>query len=67
MVWWYSWESDIFSLGCVFAEIFNEGQELFDLSSLLHYRNNDGSLPAELLNRIKNENVKVLFDWILLD
>lgn len=54
-----SWESDIFSLGCVFAEIFTQGQELFDLSGLLRYRSDDNSIPTELLNRINNQNMKV--------
>ena len=47
-----SWSSDIFSLGCVMAE-------LFDLSSLLRYRNDPASLPSSLLNRIGNAEVKV--------
>ena len=54
-----SWSSDIFSLGCVMAELFDGGQELFDLSSLLRYRNDPASLPSSLLNRICNAEVKV--------
>lgn len=54
-----SWSSDIFSLGCVMAELFDGGQELFDLSSLLRYRNDPASLPSSLLNRIGNAEVKV--------
>ena len=53
-----SWSSDIFSLGCVMAEMFT-GQELFDLTSLLRYRNDPSSLPVNALYRIENENVKV--------
>ena len=55
-----SWSSDIFSLGCVMAELFDGGQELFDLSSLLRYRNDPASLPGNLLNRIANADVKVV-------
>lgn len=55
----FSWESDVFSLGCVLAEIFTQGQELFDLSGLLRYRSDDSALPTELLNRITNEKMKV--------
>ena len=54
-----SWSSDIFSLGCVMAEMFTGGQELFDLTSLLRYRNDPSSLPVNALYRIKNETVKV--------
>ena len=55
-----SWSSDIFSLGCVMAEMFTGGQELFDLTSLLRYRNDPSSLPANTLHRIEDEHVKVV-------
>ena len=54
-----SWSSDIFSLGCVMAEMFTGGQELFDLTSLLRYRNDPSSLPVNALYRSENQNVKV--------
>ena len=53
-----SWSSDIFSLGCVIAEIFTQGQELFDLSSLLRYRSEDVDL-SPILNRISDEKIRV--------
>ena len=45
-------------MGCVIAEIFNHGQELFDLSSLLRYRSEDVDL-SPLLNRISDEKIRV--------
>ena len=54
-----SWSSDIFSLGCVIADMFNKGQELFDLSNLLRYCNDD-DYELSSLNRIDNEKVKVV-------
>ena len=53
-----SWSSDIFSMGCVIAEIFTHGQELFELSSLLRYRSEDVDL-SPILNRISDEKIRV--------
>ncbi|GIL95346.1 hypothetical protein Vretimale_1391, partial [Volvox reticuliferus] len=36
-------EMDIFSLGCVIAEVFCDGKALFDLSALLSYRRGDAA------------------------
>ena len=53
-----SWSSDIFSLGCVIVEMFNKGQELFDLSNLLRYCNDD-AYECSALNRIEDPRVRV--------
>lgn len=45
-------------MGCVIAEIFTHGQELFDLSSLLRYRSEDVDL-SPILNRIADEKIRV--------
>lgn len=45
-------------MGCVIAEIFTHGQELFDLSSLLRYRSEDVDL-SPILNRISDEKIRV--------
>jgi hypothetical protein len=42
---------DIFSLGCVIAELFLEGQPLFTLSQLLQYRNGLYD-PAASINKV---------------
>jgi len=41
---------DIFSVGCVIAELFTEGAPLFNLSQLLDYRAGEYS-PKEHLNK----------------
>ncbi|KAH3745776.1 Serine/threonine-protein kinase ppk19 [Pelomyxa schiedti] len=42
---------DVFSLGCVIAELFLEGTPLFDLSQLLDYRKGDYD-PSSTIHRI---------------
>lgn len=42
---------DIFSLGCVIAELFLEGEPLFTLSQLLQYRNGLYD-PAASINKV---------------
>lgn len=50
---------DIFSLGCVIAELFMDGEPLFDLTTLLKYRSGESN-PFEILDkRIENVEVKV--------
>ncbi|CAL8354364.1 unnamed protein product [Arctogadus glacialis] len=50
---------DIFSAGCVIAELFMEGVPLFDLSQLLAYRK--GQFQTEhVLMKIEDENVREL-------
>ncbi|CBK25338.2 uncharacterized protein [Blastocystis hominis] len=58
------WSSDIFSMGCVIAEIFTHGQELFDLSSLLRYRSEDVDL-SPILNRISDEKIRELVEAMI--
>ena len=43
---------------CVIAELFNEGNRLFDLSELLSYRNGDYD-PMETLSKIEDSNIRV--------
>ncbi|KAG5438557.1 hypothetical protein PCANB_002661 [Pneumocystis canis] len=51
---------DIFSLGCVIAEIFLEGIPLFTLSQLLKYRQGEYDPASTLLNKIEDSSVKSL-------
>ena len=48
----------VFFLSCVIAELFCEGNPLFDLSQLLAYKNGDYS-PEVKLSKIDN-NIKVI-------
>ncbi|XP_077160519.1 phosphoinositide 3-kinase regulatory subunit 4 [Paroedura picta] len=50
---------DIFSAGCVIAELFTEGVPLFDLSQLLAYRNRLFS-PEQVLNKIEDRSIREL-------
>ncbi|NXI47040.1 PI3R4 kinase, partial [Galbula dea] len=50
---------DIFSAGCVIAELFTEGVPLFDLSQLLAYRNGLFS-PDQVLNKIEDCSIREL-------
>uniref|UniRef100_A0A8V0YZZ0 Phosphoinositide 3-kinase regulatory subunit 4 n=1 Tax=Gallus gallus TaxID=9031 RepID=A0A8V0YZZ0_CHICK len=50
---------DIFSAGCVIAELFTEGVPLFDLSQLLAYRNGLFS-PDPVLNKIEDRSIREL-------
>lgn len=43
---------------CVIAELFNEGNRLFDLSELLSYRNGDYD-PTATLSKIEDANIRV--------
>uniref|UniRef100_A0A9L0ID05 non-specific serine/threonine protein kinase n=1 Tax=Equus asinus TaxID=9793 RepID=A0A9L0ID05_EQUAS len=50
---------DIFSAGCVIAELFTEGVPLFDLSQLLAYRNGQ-FFPEQVLNKIEDHSIREL-------
>uniref|UniRef100_A0A8B9BF25 Phosphoinositide 3-kinase regulatory subunit 4 n=1 Tax=Anser brachyrhynchus TaxID=132585 RepID=A0A8B9BF25_9AVES len=50
---------DIFSAGCVIAELFTEGVPMFDLSQLLAYRNGLFS-PDQVLNKIEDRSIREL-------
>jgi len=54
---------DIFSAGCVIAELFCEGNALFDLSQLLAYKTGDYS-PEVKLNKI-DSNIKGLIKHMI--
>lgn len=49
-------QMDIFSLGCVIAEIFLDGQSLFTLPELLSYKRSILKIPSKLAE-IKNKDV----------
>ena len=48
---------DIFSAGCVIAEIFSDGEPLFDLPRLQNYRRGGLDLREELGKRIDDPTV----------
>ncbi|XP_029445209.1 phosphoinositide 3-kinase regulatory subunit 4 [Rhinatrema bivittatum] len=50
---------DIFSAGCVIAELFTEGVPLFDLAQLLAYRKGHFS-PEQVLNKIEDRCIRDL-------
>ncbi|XP_065214852.1 phosphoinositide 3-kinase regulatory subunit 4 isoform X2 [Planococcus citri] len=51
---------DIFSAGCVLAELFSDGRQLFDLSQLLSYRNNEFEQVPHILKTIEDPAVQQL-------
>jgi phosphoinositide-3-kinase regulatory subunit 4 len=53
---------DIFSLGCVVAEMFSDGRQLFDLSELLEYKRQQNK-PQ--LKWVKDEDVKNLVEHMI--
>ncbi|WOL13904.1 phosphoinositide 3-kinase regulatory subunit 4 isoform X1 [Canna indica] len=58
---------DIFSLGCVIAELFLEGQPLFELSQLLAYRRGQYD-PSQYLEKIQDDGIqKMILHMIQLD
>ena len=58
---------DIFSLGCVIAELFLEGGQIFTLHQLISYRNGEYS-PDKTIDIIENKNVvKLIKSMIALD
>ncbi|KAF0698480.1 Aste57867_10903 [Aphanomyces stellatus] len=48
---------DIFSTGCVIAELFNGGKPLFDLPTLLRYRTGDMHVLSSVLNKFQDAAV----------
>eukprot|EP00268_Persea_americana_P045799 TRINITY_DN4692_c0_g1_i1.p1 TRINITY_DN4692_c0_g1~~TRINITY_DN4692_c0_g1_i1.p1 ORF type:complete len:1544 (+),score=279.50 TRINITY_DN4692_c0_g1_i1:480-5111(+) len=50
---------DIFSLGCVLAELFLEGQPLFELSQLLAYRRGQYD-PNQCLEKIPDSGIRTM-------
>ncbi|XAR53396.1 Non-specific serine/threonine protein kinase [Bertholletia excelsa] len=58
---------DIFSVGCVIAELFLEGQPLFELSQLLAYRR-EQYYPTQHLEKIPDPGIrKMILHMIQLD
>ncbi|KAK9073744.1 hypothetical protein SSX86_006338 [Deinandra increscens subsp. villosa] len=58
---------DIFSVGCVIAELFLEGQPLFELSQLLAYRRGQFD-PSQHLEKIPDSGIrKMILQMIQLD
>lgn len=51
---------DIFSAGCVIAEIFSDGEPLFDLPRLQSYRRGGLDLREELSKRIEDPKIEAL-------
>ncbi|RUS22693.1 hypothetical protein BC937DRAFT_87736 [Endogone sp. FLAS-F59071] len=50
---------DIFSVGCVIAELFLEGASIFSLSQLFKYRSSDYD-PGPELDKIEDDDIKAL-------
>jgi len=58
---------DVFSLGCVIAEIMLDGTSLFKYEQLMAYRKGQYS-PQEKMDRIKDDKVrKIIYDMIQKD
>lgn len=58
---------DIFAVGCVIAELFLEGQPLFELSQLLAYRRGQYD-PSQLLDKIPDSGIRqMILHMIQLD
>lgn len=63
----FTWAMDIFSVGCVIAELFLEGP-VFSLSQLLKYRIGDYSPEHAHLNKIENADIReMILNMIELD
>ena len=61
---------DIFSLGCVIAEIFRNGRPLFDYPRLLEYRNGDLEIDETYFDdEVQGENtlIKLILSMIQID
>lgn len=58
------WNMDIFSLGCVLAELFTEAPT-FTLSQLFRYRKGDYDPTVSLLNKIDDEHVRALISSMI--
>ncbi|KAF9937293.1 Serine/threonine-protein kinase [Mortierella alpina] len=50
---------DIFSVGCVIAELFSEGTPIFSLSQMFKYRSGEYD-PLPYINKIEDDNIKAL-------
>ncbi|OAQ30331.1 ARM repeat-containing protein [Linnemannia elongata AG-77] len=50
---------DIFSIGCVIAELFSEGTPIFSLSQMFKYRSGEFD-PTPYINKIEDDHIKAL-------
>jgi phosphoinositide-3-kinase, regulatory subunit 4 len=58
---------DVFSLGCVIAELFLEGTPLFSLSQMLKYRKGEYDPVRLYVDKIEDDEIKVrAFDTKLI-
>ncbi|XP_033636552.1 phosphoinositide 3-kinase regulatory subunit 4-like [Asterias rubens] len=57
-------QMDIFSVGCVIAELFTEGHAPFDLSQLLAYCSGTYT-PEKVLEKIEDPSIKALVEHML--
>jgi phosphoinositide-3-kinase, regulatory subunit 4 len=57
--------SDIFSLGCVLAQLYLDGVPLFDLSQLLAYKKGDLNHLNAMLKRIQDEEIREMIRSML--
>lgn len=55
---------DVFSLGCVIAELFLEGAPMFTLSQLYKYRTGEFNVESHI-SSIEDEEVKVTYTLVL--
>lgn len=58
-------QMDVFSVGCVLAQLFLDGEALFDLSQLLAYRKGETEHLTTCLNRIEDTNVRQMIAHML--
>jgi phosphoinositide-3-kinase, regulatory subunit 4 len=58
-------EMDIFSTGCVIAQLFLNGNALFNFSQLLEYRNGSNTHFETSLNKIKEEDIREMIKNML--
>lgn len=58
------WNMDIFSVGCVIAELFTEGPT-FNLAQMLRYRKGEYDPTVSLLNKVDDDNIRLLISSML--
>lgn len=58
------WNMDIFSVGCVIAELFTEGPT-FTLSQLFKYRKGEYDPTVSLLNKVDDDNIRALISSMI--
>lgn len=51
---------DIFSAGCVIAELFLDGTPLFDFAQMLAYKKGEQNEPNTLINKINDPAIQEL-------